>query len=80
MSIGFESWEEKTLSGKVIYDHSPERNKNLVSKDSALVCATFTHTPSENSHTQLSVTFLIVQVFVSKFMSMRSNTINSGKA
>lgn len=53
MSIDFESWEEKTLSGKVIYDHSPERNKNLVSKDSALVCATFTHTPSENSHIQL---------------------------
>lgn len=53
MSIGFENWEEKTLSGKVIYDHSPERNKNLVSKDSALVCATFTHTLSENSRIQL---------------------------
>lgn len=44
MLIGFESWEGKTLNGKVFYDHS-ERNKNLVSKDSALVCATFTHTP-----------------------------------
>lgn len=51
MLIGFESWEEKTLNGKDIYDHSSERNKNLVSKDSALVHAVFIHTPTrKQSH------------------------------
>lgn len=50
MLIDFESWERKTLNGKVFYDHS-ERNKNLVSKDSALVCATFTHHPHQKTVT-----------------------------